>query len=513
MRIQKSTLDQIIGIPLIVVLFLIFLHNNWIDGARLLTLALLALNVSSCRHAQKEKIIFLVFNLTFFFFLSGRTLIELMFPEIEARAFRPLFDLETQRLTDVLVFTSILTIRVAFSLAFRPTAYIARKHVPNAYLRALRRWSTNCIWVLIPFNVIVIAERISFVAGYGYEASYVTFTSTLPLIFIRIASLYEPLLFLYLATFPARRSTNLHLLVYVAISSASLGYGQRNGFVLGILFAIIYLALRDILTPSPRPWLPRENQLLVAFMAVVLVPFLAMFTYIRSQTELDLTSFGELVALFFVSQGSAVFNLSYAIDVQDAFPPGKLYSAGPVIAFLQDNIISQTLFGTTIYTKASPELALNSHNFSFALAYLVNPYYYENGGGFGSNFIAELWVDFGITGVISGSVVYGILMARFVPWLLQMTPFFSAFAFAGAMQVVYAPRAEFLGFLSPAMSMMTIAVYLVIHMGAKKITRDTRFRRQHADTAGWIGSPRMGGKREVVSASAGIERNGRSGAV
>ena len=116
---------------------------------------------------------------------------------------------------------------------------------------------------------------------------------------------------------------------------------------------------------------------------------------------------------------------------------------------------------------ATRELAMNSHHFGMALAYLVNPVNYAQGLAFGSCFIAELWIDFGIIGVVFGGFLYGVLMGRFVPWLRTGNPFVAAFSLAAAMQLIYAPRAPFIGFLSPTLSMVTLAVYLAIHLIAK----------------------------------------------
>jgi oligosaccharide repeat unit polymerase len=464
-------LDQIIGLPLIVTMFVIFLVIDRNDLLYFMTISILALNALSCRRAPKEKILFLIFNITFFFFLVGRSLIALILPEIEAVAPRPNFAIETEQLMNVLVFSSILVIRLMFTLKFRSITNLGPKKESNIYVSEVRRLSRKFIYMLIVPNLMVIGERIAFVSKNGYEAYYVQFTSEFSVILSRFASLYEPMLFLYLATFPTRRATYPHLLLYIVISALSLGYGQRNGFALSLVFAVIYLALRDVLTPERTPWISRKMALLTGQLLVPLIIFFSAFTFYRSDIAIVDSSINILIANFFISQGSAVFNLGHTIELQDIFPTGRLYSLGPIINFLRDNIFSSILFDVTVFTKASRELALEGYNFSFSLAYLINPEYYYLGGGYGSNFIAEIWTDFGFIGVIVGSAIYGLLMARFTPWLWQRGPIFIAFTFAGALNLIYAPRAEFFGFLTPTLSISTMLAYILVHLTAHNVAR------------------------------------------
>lgn len=468
MRVPKPLSEQLIGVPLLTVLFIYSNLTDFGDGGGLAIIGLLILNILSCRSAPKQKILFLIYNLTFFLFLTARTLIELLMPEVADAVPRPFFNPEIEQQVNILLFLSILITRIFFSASFRFTATFDHNQSANEYNAKIRRVSEKLIFPTLILNGAVLAEKIAFVSAYGYEAYYVSFTSGLPTILIRVAGLYPAILFLHLGTFPNRRGTYIQLLLYACVATLSLGYGQRGGFILGLVFVVIYLALRDVLTPDRKPWLSKKLLLLGAQVLVPLTIFLATFTYIRSDLEIIDRSTASLIGRFLASQGGAVFNLGHTIDLQDQFPPWRLYSAGPLIGFLKENIIATAVFGADIFPKASPELAMGGHNFSFALAYIVNPSYYSLGGGFGSNFIAELWIDFGTAGVILGSALYGIALGRFTPMLRRAGPFVAAFMFAGALELIYAPRAEFLGFISPFLSMPTIAVYAFIHMIVRK---------------------------------------------
>lgn len=472
MKTKSIKFDQAIGIPLIGILFIVALMTHSGESIKLLTIAMIALNIASCRKEIKNKVVFLTFNFTFFFFLAGRTFIALLLPEVEARAISPIFDIETERMTDILIFISIMVIRLTFTVD-QIKIKSEMEQIDNTYYRiSVRKYSKIAAYIALIFNLLILAEKTLFVAAYGYEAYYVLFTTKLPLIFTRIAMLYEPLLFLYLCTFPSRKNTFFHLTVYLLVSAASLSYGQRNGLVLGVIFIAIYLSIRDVVTPERKLWLKRRVVMTALVFAVPLVIFLAAFTYYRSEITLPTTSKRELIAGFFVAQGSGIYNLSYAISMKNRFPQWHYYTIGPVIGFVRDNVLTQAIFGTKVMPKASTELALTGYNFSFALAYLVNPGYYARGGGFGSNYIAELWIDFGMIGVVIGGIIYGVIMSRFMYVINRFGPIICAFALAVVMQLVYSPRSGFLGFITPFMSMLTVSTYLLIHVVSKRVAKN-----------------------------------------
>ncbi len=480
MKLKLNMLDQRIGLIIITVLFLMCLFIDLTNGVKLITLALLALNALSCRKNFREKFLFFAFNLAFFFFLVGRTLVAFILPELEAKSVSPIFSSETEALTDTLVFVSILVIRIVYSLAKSKPKWKFDSDVNVNYRKVLARLSRNFAYGAMLFQLLAVSEKILFVSSHGYEAYYVFFTSSFPVILSRIALLYEPLIMLHLATFPSRRATYLHLTIYFFMSATSLGYGQRNGLVLGLVFVVLYLSIRDSVTPTIRPWLSKKIILASAGLSIPFATFLAAFTFLRSKLSLPTESKVDLLANFFVSQGSGIFNLSYAIEKKELFPLFKFYSFGPIIGFFRDNIFTQLLLDVKLFQKASVELALSGHNFSFALAYLVNPYYYSRGGGFGSNYIAELWIDFGLAGVIIGSSFYGLLISKYMQLIRGSNPVTIAILFAASIQLIYAPRAGFLGFMSPVLSMSTVSAYAFLHLLARYLSN--RSRRKHGSS-------------------------------
>lgn len=474
MLLSRSTSEQRLRISAhsFSLLLLAFIHFTllWRDeiaASYVTATILIAANIYYCRDAPKQKIVFLIFNLTAFLFLLGRAPVAYFFPDIDAAYPKPALSIATEKETISLCFISLLVIRIAFSIMYRPTAPIKSEFSYSIYLTLVRKIAICLAYIaLIPY-VVVLAERAMFVSVSGYEAYYTIFRSSVPVLFSRMGSLYEPLLFLYLATFPSQKAAKTHLLLFVFLGLLSLGFGQRTGFVLNVVLSVVYLSLRDVVTPEKRPWLSKPLIYGGLTGVIPLLVFMTYFTYYRSGTTAYFSSLIDTLGTFFVSQGSAIYNLSYTIQYSSAFPEGRFYSLGPAISFIKESQIFTMLFGGANFAPASAGLALETSKFSYALAYIVDPNYYARGGGFGSNYIAELWVDFGVAGVVVGSALYGLLMAAFIPFVRRRNPFVIALALAAVINLLYSPRAEFLGFVIPLLSVVTIVAYIGIHVVAR----------------------------------------------
>lgn len=469
-----------IALQLILLASLVVVFNFSIQsGDRGIALAalfgLFLSNVSYSLSQFREKIIFLLFNVSFLFFFLGRLALQYLIPEDTQLAHGPDFSSDVQSHILTLLFVSLVCARLGFMLAFKPDYVVVCESTPtdNRYKRAVRSTSKVGMYITLLPQLLVLAERASFVSTAGYEAYYVEYTSQLPLIVIRAASVYAPLTYLFLATLPSRQECRLPLALFLLVGVVSLGFGQRNAMVLNILFVIAYLALRDSLAGRKWEWMSKRQLLLGVAALPGFLFFLSAFAFYRSGTQLSFQTFTDGIKVLFLSQGASANLIGYASQYHDILPADRFYSLGPLIAFFTENKVAEIFLGTTTHPPASVALAREGNQFSFAIAYLINPDYYMRGGGYGSSYIAELWVDFGVYGVIAGSSLYGALMAKFVP-LCRRNLWIASFVFASMFAIVYAPRAEFLGFLKPVLSSATLVTYLTIHYLARLTSRGTR---------------------------------------
>ena len=141
-----------------------------------------------------------------------------------------------------------------------------------------------------------------------------------------------------------------------------------------------------------------------------------MISYVRAEKDVDIDDSANLAIGFFYQQGVSVNVLGYAKEFENILPEGKIYSAGKVVDFFNHNTISQLFFNTEPVKPQTTEHALNDHTLHATLTYLGSPSLYFSGGGYGGCYIADLWVDFGLFGVIVGSLIYGICLANIRKW-------------------------------------------------------------------------------------------------
>src|SRR5690606_4837101 len=101
-------------------------------------------------------------------------------------------------------------------------------------------------------------------------------------------------------------------------------------------------------------------------------------------------------------------------------PDGRFYSLGPVVEFVRYRVLG-LVTGETQLVGNTAERALEGHLFSHTVSYLAIPDVYVRGSGYGSSFVAELYVDGGYPGVLLGSMVIGAVTVALTAMLGQGT--------------------------------------------------------------------------------------------
>ncbi|MBN2569930.1 MAG: O-antigen polysaccharide polymerase Wzy family protein [Deltaproteobacteria bacterium] len=433
-------------------------------------LLLLALNVVFSFKKIKERIVFLIFQITFFTFLIGRLLIYYLFPDLFIFAF--VFSDYIMMHILMSLFLSLIFVRLGYAISETANYKGKIKEVDyrSRYNMSVRKIARILMYLTLLPRLIIVAEKAIHVGNLGYEAYYTDFASDIPFIILKLGFLYEPLTYLFLATMPPKKECKLPLFMFFLVGCFSLSYGQRNGFILNSIFVLLYLFIRNQIYSGGVVWFKRRYALLVIAMLPFLFTFLLAFGSIRSGEGFHSSSMSNNTLLFFFSQGNSASLIGLAQKYKDSIPENKFYSFGPVISFLEENAIAKAFFNVPQYQKMSPEQALNGRAFSFTISYLQNPAFYMRGGALGSCYIAELWVDFGYIGVALGSLILGILMAKFIPYC-RYNIWLTTIAFSGVMAIIYAPRAEFSGFIHITLSFVNLLTFAFIHLLGKNSLR------------------------------------------
>lgn len=87
---------------------------------------------------------------------------------------------------------------------------------------------------------------------------------------------------------------------------------------------------------------------------------------------------------------------------------------------------------------------------------------YLAGRGTGSSYIAELYQDFGYTGIILGNILYSFLLARIAKNEDNDSLLKKSIKFMIITQLLWAPRGSFTYFISQNLTPTTIATLLLV---------------------------------------------------
>ena len=257
--------------------------------------------------------------------------------------------------------------------------------------------------------------------------------------------------------------------LYLLRACIALLSGQRNGFILPVLFIIIYFYLRNSITPNNQ-WIGRRGKMLL----IVSFPFLcaSMFIIMLIRGDNNLGNEGLVTYFidFFYQLGGSVKVLGYSYDLQACVPEGQNYVFGPLIRWVDSNFVTQLLGLGHHYENASVDMALHGHSLGSFLTYNVNQYRYLHGGNLASSYIAELWLNYGFFGVAIGSLIYGRIMAS-VLFFARKNIWKATIAFIMMYNIIYAPRASYIYFVTECMSYSFIAIVIYIYFRTRNIPK------------------------------------------
>lgn len=406
---------------------------------------------------------FIVFNITFFVFLLSRELIGLIFE----KSFYFLFSDEIINKILLLLLISLYCLAIGHHLGKRKKNKI-RSRTYNDFINIydknnilkIRKISQFFMYIGALGTILINIEKILFLEGTSYVDSYISYKSSLPYIVIKFADIYMITFFSFLATLPSKKECKLPIILYIFIGIFSLGTGQRNQFVIHGLMVIVYLYYRQYIETNEN-WKPKNMKFYVIFFVPILILFLYFWGFYRNGVSISGLSLKYILQDFFVTQGKSVDLIGYSMTYSEEIPHNRLYSLGDVLDFLQNNVVSHNLLGLAKYKQNTEEYALYMHSFGQLITYLVAPLKYLSGGGLGSNYIAEAFIDFGIIGVIIWNLIYGWILGALyriknISWL-KLTLFFFMLS-----KILYAPRSSASSFLVATFSFINILVLLFI---------------------------------------------------
>ena len=400
-----------------------------------------------------RNITFIAFLITFFTFLLTRIFIPLFInPDdliINIGGGRP-FNAEIQSFVNFSLYISLISAYLGYQIINRNSeSFVIDSSTPfykDKRIMRVRRFSKWATFFFSIFAVINILDQIIYVLNHGYFDFYLNYTNSIPYIIVFLASFFEYFFVFYMATMPSKKQAMPIIFIYLFVNLASMGMGQRGGAVLAGIFIISYFFLRNRINPGEKPWISKKGIVTIAMSVPIIIIFLFLVAYVRTDQDTDKFDKQNLILSFFYQQGVTVNVVGFVKDYENDLPEGKFYSVGKIIEFAEHNIASQILFGTSGIKPQTTEHALEDHTLHATLTYLESPNLYFSGGGYGGCYIADLWADFGIIGIIFGSIIYGLCLAKIRYWCSKS--FWKAsiglLMYTG---IIFAPRSNYIDFV------------------------------------------------------------------
>lgn len=386
----------------------------------LLVISIFSLNISSILMAINkfnERVYVLFFNITIFLFLLSRPVIDLIYKQSMYN-----YNEENGSFALIAIGLSIIFISIG-NIIFQKlslknnTKHNGEKPKNIIYIRQVA-WYLYCFTLI--FNILMGIEKIFFIHGSSYLEYYINFESNLPTFVKGIATMMNTALVIYLATMPNKKESYKALILYILTAIPNLVVGSRGAISENLIFTFIYLVIRDKIdkdssieeVPEKNRWVTKRIKKSVIVMVPIIIVSFSIYNYTRFGTE-KVNEFNPFVD-FAYNQGVTFTVVTRAYDVRKQIPnvESKNYTFGPFIDYFTRGTPAQILFGVKgLGASNSIVRATEGNNFNAALSYYLYGNMYLKGYGTGSSYIIELFVDYGILGIILFSFFLGGLFA------------------------------------------------------------------------------------------------------
>ena len=332
----------------------------------------------------------------------------------------------------------------------------------------IRQISVVVLFVSSTAFFFVLFRTVLYVFQHGYLGSYMmkAAESSVPSVVSRMSGFFAPSFAVFLATLPSKKQMRIPIILYGAYMLTSLFTGRRNTFVCEALMLAIYFVLRTALSRKKR--MPRKKVWLIILCCVAGAYVLQVMATVRSGTGLQLTGFFSSIANFIYSQGASFRVIIQTVNCWDRFDHQMAYQFlfYPFEKYVHNNALVRSIFGfSPIVETQNIQFVSSTHNFAHVITFMVSPSRYLAGGGFGTSFVAEAFVAYGMAGVIVVSALVGVTF-RFFASMLTRNWAVLAMSLIALKDFVYIPRNFAFSWVIDVFSLTYLAYYIAVYFAA-----------------------------------------------
>lgn len=396
--------------------------------------------------------------ISFFVFLIGREICFLGFGLERYYTYLEPYN----RFTFLLLIASLVFVLIGYIYAgsrYKFSLLLVKRnrleYVSADNLYAHKVYSKVCkVTFYICYIVSIISTLIQalYVKNSGYLDSYLSERNTISPIFSYVTAFSSIALCLYLATSPIKKSAIYALILYEIYGVLTMLTGHRYTFIAISMTVIIYVCIRNRIEGG---WVTTKCIIAILIMIPFLIIFLLALDSIRVGGEFKFESWRKSIISFLDQQGGSVNVIKRIFYYKDEIKDLHFTSFDNLRSVLFENAIVRKIFDLKVYSGNSVEHALHGHSLAHRLSYYEYGEMYLQGHGVGSCYIAELYHDFGLIGVMLGSFFYGYVLKKINN--IQFENYLGdGILIAMIYYLILAPRGNFDGFIGGVFSLYSV---------------------------------------------------------
>lgn len=279
----------------------------------------------------------------------------------------------------------------------------------NKSINTLKKFVTIMFFITFLCSLVINIEKIIFVQQYDYLSLYTDlFQTKMPSIITRLSSYFLIFFMFYLSLEKSVKKIIISLIMFIMIIISNLLIGTRFMFVFGVIFISFY-ALLYIFDNKIRINSSIKKKMIIATLVVIpmLIVFLSVYNTIRNDRfNNELNPIYEIKA-FFVSQGRSVNLITYAQMYKEKLLDGK---TDYVFGDFKESISKKISMVTNSQIKSEN----CKTKFAIEISKIVlGEESVKKGNGLGSNYIAEIYLEYGYIGIILFNILIGSIICYF----------------------------------------------------------------------------------------------------
>lgn len=299
-------------------------------------------------------------------------------------------------------------------------------------------------------------QKMIYALHMGYISLYTTYSGSSWL--QRLSFVSSASFFIGLAAKPNKKMLKYYFILGFIDPVITFIQGVRSTLVTYVLFLVFYCFTYNNLINGNDAKDNRKTIRLIflgVLSIIIIIPFLYSYGLSRIGENSNTNGINAIIA-FFDGQGGSFRVLGAAVKYKGALPQ-KWYSFGSII----------DRFSDVVYGTQNAQRAMMAHSFADTITYLEEKASYLMGYGMGSCYIAEIFYDFGVLGVIIVNLFLGIILKTLTDFE-NLSIFKRSVSFILFQNVMMMPRGTFLRPIDVLFSFSTIVVFFIV-FGASRI--------------------------------------------